>query len=62
MMKDTLPGGRRDQFIKAAVAKMREQQFDGYNLDIELSGTEDDADLYNAFVDEFALALHAAGG
>ena len=52
----------RATFITAAVSKMKEQGFDGYNLDIELGGTPADAVLYTDFVNEFSDALHAEGG
>ena len=47
----------RSRFIRAAVAKLNQQHFQGYNLDIEvgaLTRTE-------AFIDEFATALHSLG-
>ena len=53
---------KRKAFIGAAVAKMQDQKFDGYNLDIELGGDSADARLYTHFVTEFADALHVAGG
>lgn len=59
MMNTTV---KRKAFITAAVAKMKAQKFEGYNLDIEIGGTSADAVLYTQFVSEFAEALHAAGG
>lgn len=53
---------KRKAFIAAAVAKMKAQKFEGYNLDIEIGGTLADAVLYTQFVSEFAESLHAAGG
>ena len=52
----------RKKFISDAVAKMKEQKFHGYNLDIELGAPAADGKLYSQFVGEFGKALHAAGG
>ena len=52
----------RKKFISDAVAKMKEQKFQGYNLDIELGAPAADGKLYAQFVGEFGKALHAAGG
>ena len=58
----TATSDTRAAFISAAVATMKNHRYDGFNLDIELSGTPDDAELYTTFVNEFSDALHAAGG
>ncbi len=49
----------RGRFIRAAIAKLKEQQFQGYNLDIEVGASDPHSRL---FIDEFASALHAVGG
>lgn len=62
MMNDD---AKRARFIQDAVNKMKAQSYGGYNLDMEYGywdGTDADGKMYKKFVNEFAQALHAAGG
>lgn len=55
---------KRSKFIVDAVDRMKLLGFNGYNLDFEVDeeGTVSEADAYLSFMDDFAAALHAAGG
>jgi hypothetical protein len=58
MHKMMATNASRGQFIDAAITKLKQQGFNGYNLDIEV-GASDPNSRY--FIDEFATALHAVG-